>query len=78
MRRPRTVVAQRFQLPERLTPFTVIGLLREISAGNGMAPAQHAELARQIEELERHFFVQAGERPLDLREIAEQWVSRAS
>jgi hypothetical protein len=43
-----------------------------------MAPAQHAELARQIEELERHFFVQAGERPLDLREIAEQWVSRAS
>jgi hypothetical protein len=69
--------ARRFRLPERLTPFTVLGLLRQIQANNGLGEAQQRELAQSISQLERRYFADDGNGEVDLRAMAEEWVSRA-
>ena len=42
--RPRHVKAARFQLPEEITPFSVLGLLREIEHKNGLSAPEMQEL----------------------------------
>ncbi len=74
--RPRLRAAERFQVPEPLTPFSVLGLLRTIER-DGLDPGARSELGAEIERLERHFFVDAGEEPPDLRAIAQSWIERA-
>ncbi len=77
--RPRPVQESRFALPDSLTPFSVLGLLREIKRHNGLPAPQLSELSRSIDQLERHYFSDKnGEADPDLRHIAETWVTRAS
>ncbi|MDP6384810.1 MAG: hypothetical protein QGI93_01310 [Planctomycetota bacterium] len=68
----------RFTVPEPLSPFTVIGLLRRIESTNGLTPDSRVELQGQIQDIEEHFFGEAdGTRP-DLSEIAQTWVQRST
>ena len=75
-RAPETVVS-RLELPDTITPFTVLGLLRQIERNNGFDGNGKQELNRCINRLEEHyFFLGEGEEP-NLEEIAEGWVQRA-
>ncbi len=76
-RRPAVVAPGRYKIPDRVTPFTVLGLLREIEQHDGLAPSEKSELVAQIEQLERHFFGDAQAQAPDLQRIAEGWVTRS-
>lgn len=68
----------RFTVPDPLSPFTVIGLLRRIESTNGLTPHSREELLGQIQNIEGHYFGEDdGSRP-DLGKIAETWVQRAT
>jgi hypothetical protein len=73
--RPRAVASERFLMPEVITPFTVLGLLRDIERNNGLSPAAKKDLAAQIEQIERRYFAEDTTTPEpDLRAIAEHWL----
>ncbi len=78
MRRPR---AERevsgYQLPEQLTPFTVLGLLKDIERTNGLNPDGRQELAASIHRLEDYYFSEASGDEPDLVGIATTWVRKA-
>jgi hypothetical protein len=76
--RPRAAAEARFQVPETVNPFTVLGVLRDIQSQNGLTPDAHTELEREIAQLEALYFgdARANGEP-DLRQVAERWVSRA-
>ncbi|MDZ4773965.1 MAG: hypothetical protein SGI72_12620 [Planctomycetota bacterium] len=78
--RPRTVAVEtaRFRVPEMVTPFTVLGLLREIKTENGLAPADHEAIAREIDSLESHYFGEARAPEPDLKAVAQRWVTVTS
>ena len=76
--RPQKAVAQRYRMPELVTPFSVLGLLREIHQNNGLPAPQLQELAGSIERVERHYFAESDGEPVDLHQIAETWIRRAS
>ena len=54
-------------MPETLTAFSVLGLLRDIQQNNGLGENQKRELAASIDELERHYFAESAARPPDLK-----------
>jgi hypothetical protein len=65
-------------LPQTLTPFNVLSLLRRIEENNGFDPRTRQELASSIETLERYYFAGSnGSDPPDLRRLAETWVGHA-
>ena len=66
-----------WKVPETLTPFTVLGLLRRIQEKNGMDHAGKEELAHSIAVVERRYFSIDGEEMPDLKSLAEDWVRRA-
>jgi len=72
------VRAARYRVPEVVTPFSVLGLLREIERHNGLPAPQLAELATSIQQLERHYFAGPNGGDPDLQRIAETWVTRAT
>ncbi len=65
------------RLPEEVTPFTVIGLLREIERRHALDSQSESELGAQIQHLERHYFQNGTTDELDLRSIAEGWLEKA-
>lgn len=67
----------RFKIPEPVTAFTVIGLLRDIEQRNGLDARRSAELESDIARIERAYFQEAPSEPADLAAIAERWVSEA-
>lgn len=75
-----TVTRRRFNVPDSLTPFTVIGLLRDIESNNGFNAESKQELVTAINRLEQFYFLkengQAVEEP-ELSRIASDWVNRA-
>jgi hypothetical protein len=76
-RRTRQITAPRFQLPDAITPFTVLGLLRQIEENNGFDVNGKRELATCIDRLEQHYFFQVeGDEP-SLEEIVTSWISRS-
>jgi hypothetical protein len=75
--RPEKAVTQRYRMPELVTPFSVLGLLREIHQNNGLPAPQLQELAGSIERVERHYFAESDGEPLDLHQLAETWIRRA-
>ncbi|MEX0718753.1 MAG: hypothetical protein WD066_19320 [Planctomycetaceae bacterium] len=78
MRRPRVAAESRFELPGDLTPFTVLGLLRNIQQNDGLDDGEHHELTATIDRLERHYFATAdGDEP-DLPAIAKGWLTRTA
>jgi hypothetical protein len=68
----------RFTVPEPLSPFTVIGLLRRIESTNGLTPDSQRELQGQIVHIEEHYFGDARGSTPDLGAIARTWVQRAT
>jgi len=68
----------RFSVPEPLSPFTVIGLLRRIESTNGLTPDSRRELQGEITTIEQHFFGQSRGTTPDLGTIARTWVQRAT
>lgn len=77
MRKPATAAESRFRVPETVNPFTVLGLLREIQANDGLAVDEKRALGAEIDAIERHFFVEGSSEAPDLDAIASTWVSRA-
>ncbi|HEY2840655.1 MAG TPA: hypothetical protein VGJ26_15975, partial [Pirellulales bacterium] len=69
--------ASRFQVPAQVTPFSVLALLRNIQANDGLSTDMHRELAGSIQSLERHYFADTSVPAPDLRSVAESWVSKA-
>jgi hypothetical protein len=78
IKRPKAKAESRFQVPEPLTPFTVLGLLRDIERNDGLALDERRALGAQIRTLEHHYFVEESREAPDLQEIAESWVGRAT
>ena len=78
LRGRRRIETARFLVPEHLTPFTVLGLLRDIQHNNGLDVAEQQELAASIDRLERHFFAAPQQQEPDLRDIAAAWVAKTS
>ena len=76
--RPAAAPQGRFQIPEPVNPFTVLGVLRDIQARNGLSPDALTELEHEIAALEATYFGDdEPASPPDLRQVAERWVARA-
>jgi len=76
LRRPAVRLANAFTLPERLTPFTVIGLLRQIQASGRLSQPQEFQMRSDLATLEEHFFAQAENGQIDLKPLAEGWLAK--
>lgn len=65
-------------LPDKLTPFTTLGLLQHLRKTSRLDGAKQAELNAAIDQLERHYFADEanGNGAIDLRQIAEGWISK--
>jgi len=77
MAKPTVAPKSRFQVPETVTPFNVIGLLRDIQRNDGLAPDARLSLAGDIDRIERHYFGDERVEVPDLRSVAETWAGRA-
>jgi hypothetical protein len=75
-RKSTAVAARRFQLSEPLTPFTVIGLLRDIERQDGLVQDERGELSAEIARLEQRYFGRGDPTEVDLRAITERWTAR--
>ncbi|MGE3172135.1 MAG: hypothetical protein AB7O97_05865 [Planctomycetota bacterium] len=80
-RRPRaTAAGQLLHMPEQVTPFTVLVLLRQIAASPRLDAGARAELGAEMATVENHFFAKAPAQgaPPDLHALAQRWLHRAS
>jgi hypothetical protein len=75
---PRAAEVSRFEVPETITAFTVLGLLRQIDQNNGLNESSRLELAGSINRLEQHFFINGSDEEPNLQEMAETWIERAT
>ena len=64
------------QVPEAVTPFNVLTILRNIHATNGLAAQEKDDLQESIVRIERFYFAGVGGDEPDLRTEAERWLSR--
>jgi hypothetical protein len=71
LRRPKTITAP--NLPEPLTPFTLIDWLNSLETTQGWDETKRRELRGAIAELEHHFFAESSNGQVDLRGVAEKW-----
>lgn len=76
-RRGPHVVALGRRLPARLTPFTVLGLLRDIARSEALDQRARTELGEVIARIEAFYFARPDGAEPDLRRIAEDWLTRA-
>ena len=76
-RRAPQIEMPRLELPDSITPFTVLGLLRKIERNNGFDGNGKQELATCINRLEQHFFFRIDDDEPDLEEIAANWIRRS-
>ena len=68
----------RFEVPEKVTPFTVLGLLKDIESNNGLSPKKKEELSTSINRIEQFYFGEPnGDEAPQLNEIARTWASQA-
>lgn len=66
------------ELPDDLTPFNVLNLLRQIESNNGFSAEEKSELAGSIAAIERFYFATESEEPApDLKAVASTWVKAA-
>ena len=78
--RPRaaTAASGRFPLPDPITPFSVLGLLRDIQLQDAVPEAKRRELATAIANLESHYFAGSDQAVPDLGQVASTWIKQAS
>ena len=69
---------QRFQLPESLTPFTVMGLLHDMDRAGVIRQDQRDDLLKDIRQLEGHYFENNGHGEPNLPELAHRWLKHVS
>ena len=69
---------RRYEVPESLSPFTVIGLLRDIEHNNGLTDDGRSELRRDIDRIERYYYQDRRDEQPDLEAIARGWVDRTT
>ncbi|MAX37108.1 hypothetical protein [Gimesia sp.] len=75
-RKAPVVTSARYQVPEKITPFTVLGLLKDIERTNGLSPTGKQELGVSISRLEHYYFeTPEGEEP-DLNAVVHRWVNQ--
>lgn len=76
--RDKVVETKRFQVPDKITPFTVLGLLRDIEHNNGLGTSRKQELHTSIDRIEQSFFSGKQEEDVDLEQIARTWVEETN
>ena len=75
--KPQDQQTSRFKMPDEVTPFSVLGLLRRIETNNGLQPNQRKELLSSIQRLESHFFDAPDKTEPNLEQIARDWIRQA-
>ncbi|WP_425400767.1 hypothetical protein [Aeoliella sp.] len=74
---PEVAANNEFAVPDRITPFTVLGLLDRIESRNGIDDKKRQEL-RQSRSLIEQFYFEEGDAPEpNLEEIAQSWSRQA-
>jgi hypothetical protein len=68
--------ATALKMPEHVTPFTVLGLLRAIHEQPSLDEVQRQELRASIQRLEAHYFSPTAGDALDLQSLAKGWLER--
>ena len=73
-----TQSATLWHVPEDITPFSVLTLLKSIERNNGIPSQAHAELTQSIAQIERYYFANEADlvKP-DLASEAHMWVGKA-
>lgn len=76
--KPESVAATLWQVPEDITPFSVLTLLRNIEHHNGLPSHTRAELAQSISQIEGYYFASKNNvSEPDLAKEAHSWVGKA-
>ncbi|MBL8857732.1 MAG: hypothetical protein JNL28_04390 [Planctomycetes bacterium] len=78
LRRAPVAETARFEVPTNVTPFTVLGLLRDIESANGLAREEQRAISDEIARIERHFFGSPESPEPDLKNIATRWANSAT
>ncbi|MEQ1630901.1 MAG: hypothetical protein ABL997_00915, partial [Planctomycetota bacterium] len=76
-RKPTAVLVTGLQIPQQVTPFTVLGLLRQIHASGGLDDAAARELTAAMTRIESGYFATEADEAVDLHALATDWVARA-
>ena len=76
-RRPAAAVIAGLEVPEHVTPFTVLGLLRQIQSSGELDAATVQELAAAMQRIEAGYFATQTQDSVDLHALAHDWVARA-
>ncbi|MBS0266756.1 MAG: hypothetical protein JSS02_32815, partial [Planctomycetes bacterium] len=70
--------ATQVRLPDALTPFNVLSLLRQVESRNGFDLKTKGELSASIQSLERYYFAHGNGQPVpDLQQLASRWLTHA-
>lgn len=75
--RPEVVTEDEFAVPDRITPFTVLGLLDRIESRNGIDDQRRTELRQSRADIERYYFEEEDAPEPNLEEIARSWSRQA-
>jgi len=67
-----------FNVPNEITPFSVLGLLRKIHQEKDFSEDIQLRLDESIASVEKQYFDREDEPSLNLKAIAEEWVNRAA
>ncbi len=67
LRKPSRQAAQRWSLPEPLTPFTVLDLLRRMLDSGALTATQRTAIGDAVAAIERRYFAEDGDGAIDLR-----------
>ena len=68
-------------LPENISPFALISMLRQVETGNGLNEKRRTELGDSIRKLESWYFAKSGQAESDhpdLNRIAKTWLTPAT
>ena len=64
-------------LPENLTPFTALAVLKDIQANNGIRKTDMDRLTGEINRLEKHYFVEPSDDEPNLEAITRDWLTKS-
>ncbi|MEC9092821.1 MAG: hypothetical protein VX438_08970, partial [Planctomycetota bacterium] len=77
-RRPALAPAFKYHRPSKITPLSVISLLKEIKNDENLEPDQAKQLESVIHEIEKHFFSSQSAEAPDLDKETDRWLSLAN
>jgi hypothetical protein len=71
-------VSSGIAVPEKLTPFSALSLLKRVREAASLDEKDRAELDGSIVSIERDYFAEEKPPTTDLRAIVEQWLLRTN